>query len=117
MPALRAVELGRPFHLGDLDGGARNALTLLQQALDGKVKDWPPFTRQATQFHLKNALAWANAATGQDVARQIDPEFVMHPSMPAAPADSAAGRPLPAAGLDDDAADPQEGLGQRRVTR
>ena len=76
---MRAMEQGRPFSLGDLSHDARSALALLQRALDAQVKDWPAFTRQAAEFHLKNARAWANAATGQDLTSQVDPEFVMGP--------------------------------------
>ena len=78
-PTMRAMEQGRPFSLGDLGHEAHSALALLQRALDAQVKDWPAFTRQAAEFHLKNARAWANEATGQDLTSQIDPEFVMGP--------------------------------------
>ena len=79
VPALRAMEQGHPFSLDDLDQDARNALAALQYAVDSRVKDWPAFTRQAVASHLKNARAWANTATGHDLATQIDPEFVMSP--------------------------------------
>ena len=49
------------------------------KAADAQVKDWPKFTRQAAEFHLKNARAWASAAAGEDLATQIDPGFVMGP--------------------------------------
>jgi CO dehydrogenase maturation factor len=78
-PAMRAMEQGRPFGLHDLGHDARSALALMHRTLDAQVKDWPAFTRQAVEFHLKNARAWANAATGQDLATQVDPEFVMGP--------------------------------------
>jgi len=74
---LRAMEQGRPFSLDDTGPQAGAALALLQQAVDAQVKDWETFTRQATEFHLKNARAWANAATGQDLTAQVDPEFIM----------------------------------------
>jgi CO dehydrogenase maturation factor len=80
MPALRAVEQGRPFSLGDLGQDARDALALLQQSVDSREKDWRAFTRQAVEFHLKNARAWANAATGRDLTAQVDPGFVMGPA-------------------------------------
>jgi CO dehydrogenase maturation factor len=80
MPALRAVEQGRPFSLADLGQEARSSLALLQQAVDSRVKDWQAFTRQAVEFHLKNARAWASAATGQDLTAQVDPGFVMGPA-------------------------------------
>lgn len=78
-PAVRAMEQGHPFRLADLGDGARAALATLQQATDARVKDWPKFTRQAAEFHLKNARAWASAAAGEDLATQIDPGFVMGP--------------------------------------
>ena len=77
IPALRAMEQGHPFTLDETGPQARAALALLQHALDAQVKDWETFTRQATEFHLKNARAWANAATGQDLAAQVDPDFIM----------------------------------------
>lgn len=75
--ALRAIEQGRPFSLQDTGQQAHAALALLQHAVDAQVKDWETFTRQATEFHLKNARAWANSATGQDLSTQVDPEFIM----------------------------------------
>jgi CO dehydrogenase maturation factor len=78
-PAVRAMEQGRPFRLADLGAAARAALATLQQAADARVKDWPKFTRQAAEFHLKNARAWASAAAGEDLTTQIDPGFVMGP--------------------------------------
>jgi len=46
-------------------------------AVDMRVKDWAKFTRQAVEFHLKNARAWANAAVGADLATQVDPDFMI----------------------------------------
>ncbi|MCO5996031.1 ATP-binding protein [Actinoallomurus rhizosphaericola] len=77
--AVRAMEQGRPFDLDDLADDDRAALSTLQAAVDARPKDWPKFTRQAIEFHLKNARAWANAATGQDLATQIDPDFTLGP--------------------------------------
>ena len=84
-PAVRAMEQGSPFGLADLGAGTRSALAGLHEAVDAQVKDWAKFTRQAVDFHLKNARAWANAATGADLAAQVDPEFVLGPgAVPAA---------------------------------
>lgn len=57
------------------------ALDQLRTYVDTCEQDWPTFTRQAAQFHLRNAGAWANAATGEELSRQIDPEFVMGPAL------------------------------------
>jgi CO dehydrogenase maturation factor len=83
-PAVRALEQGRQFGLADLSPGTRSALAVLQDAVDAQVKDWARFTRQAAEFHLKNARAWANAATGTDLTGQVDPDFVLSPRAVAA---------------------------------
>jgi CO dehydrogenase maturation factor len=75
--AIRGMEQGRPFAIDDLAGSDRVALSLLRAAVDGQPKDWPKYTRQAVEFHLKNARAWANAAVGEDLETQIDPDFVL----------------------------------------
>jgi CO dehydrogenase maturation factor len=77
--AVRAMEQGRPFGLDDLDDHDRAALATLREAVDARAKDWPKFTRQAVEFHLKNARAWADSATGEDLTAQIDPGFVLEP--------------------------------------
>ena len=77
--AVRAMEQGRPFALGDLTEADHVVLTIMRAAVDGRAKDWPKYTRQAVEFHLKNAAAWANQATGQDLAGQVDPDFVLGP--------------------------------------
>ena len=78
-PAVRAMEQGRPSGLADLGPGARAGLAAVQAAADAQVKDWAAYTRQAVEFHLKNARAWANAAVGVDLAGQVDPEFTLGP--------------------------------------
>jgi CO dehydrogenase maturation factor len=74
---VRGMEQGRPFGIADLDERDRAALALLQTAVEERGKDWPKFTRQAIEFHTKNARAWANAATGEHLEAQIDPDFVL----------------------------------------
>ncbi len=77
--AVRAMEQGRPFALDDLAETDRRVLAVMREAVDARGKDWAKYTRQAVEFHLKNARAWANAATGEDLAAQIDPDFVLGP--------------------------------------
>jgi CO dehydrogenase maturation factor len=79
--AVRAMEQGRAFTLGDLEPVNRRALATLLDHLDAQPKDWEKFGRQAAEFHLRNALAWANRATGEDLAAQIDPGFVYGPAV------------------------------------
>jgi CO dehydrogenase maturation factor len=78
-PAIRAMEQGRPFALDDLSPATTAALGTLQDRLDAQHKDWSSYARQATEFHLRNARAWANAAAGEDLAAQIDPDFTLAP--------------------------------------
>ncbi|MER5317922.1 ATP-binding protein [Streptosporangium roseum] len=78
--AVRAMEQGRAFRLEDLEPANVEALGRMLKHLDAQEKDWARFGRQAVQFHLKNAEAWANRATGEDLAAQIDPGFVFGPT-------------------------------------
>jgi CO dehydrogenase maturation factor len=75
--AVRGMEQGRPFSLRDLSAADRAALATLRSEVDGRRKDWPKFTRQAVEFHVKNARAWANAAVGEDLEAQVDPGFAL----------------------------------------
>jgi CO dehydrogenase maturation factor len=70
---VRAQEQGRSH--GDLEPHNVHALGQLQAALDARPKDWAAFQRHGVDFHLRNAVAWANQATGTDLAEQIDPGF------------------------------------------
>ncbi|WP_030833411.1 ATP-binding protein [Streptomyces hygroscopicus] len=70
---VRAREQGRPA--GELEPEHSLALEQLRAAVDARPKDWDAFQRQAVTFHLRNARAWADRATGQDLSAQVDPEF------------------------------------------
>jgi CO dehydrogenase maturation factor len=78
-PAVRAMEQGRAFGLADLSAGTTAALSVLRDALDARDKEWDTYTRQAAEFHLRNASAWGNAAVGTDLADQVDPDFTLGP--------------------------------------
>lgn len=77
-PWIRSAERGTPQ--GELESSNRHALAVLRAAVDARPKDWPTLHRHAVDFHLRNARAWANAATGHDLASQVDPEFVPGPA-------------------------------------
>jgi CO dehydrogenase maturation factor len=77
IPAVRALEQGRPFGLGDLDPDTRESLAVIHKTLDAQDRDPAAYLRQAAEFHLKNAHSWANAATGLDLTTQIDPDFTL----------------------------------------
>ena len=78
-PAVRAMDQGRPFTLGDLSPGTRTALGTLQAMLDAQPRDWDRYARQAAELHVRNARAWASAAVGEDLAAQVDPDFTLGP--------------------------------------
>ena len=78
-PAIRAMEQGRPFSMDDLGTATRTAIEVIKDTLDTQPRNWARYTRQAAEFHRKNARAWASAAAGQDLACQIDPEFTLGP--------------------------------------
>ncbi len=80
-PAIRAMDQGRPFSPADLSPATTSALAVLQAMLDDQHKDWSRYARQAAEFHIKNARAWANAAVGEDLAAQIDPGFALGPHL------------------------------------
>ncbi|KUN88299.1 ATP-binding protein [Streptomyces griseoruber] len=77
-PWVRSAERGTPQ--GELESANRHALTVLRETVDARPKDWPTLHRHAVEFHLRNARAWADTATGQDLATQVDPEFVPGPA-------------------------------------
>jgi CO dehydrogenase maturation factor len=84
-PFVRAAEQGRPGDLSRLEAVNRAALDRLHTAVEARAKDWALFQRQAVAFHLGNAAAWADQATGHDLAAQIDPHFVHGPAALRAP--------------------------------
>ena len=79
-PAIRAMEQGRPFSLADLGDGTLAALAALRETLDAQHRDWARYTRQAAEFHVRNARAWASAAAGEDLTAQVDPGFTLGPA-------------------------------------
>jgi CO dehydrogenase maturation factor len=77
---VRAAEQGHPGPIADLEPGNRTVLDTMRSTVDATPRDWARFTRQAAQFHLRNAAAWANDRTGEDLAGQIDPQFTLGPA-------------------------------------
>jgi CO dehydrogenase maturation factor len=76
---VRAGERGSPAPLSALEPVNRMVLDRMVAAVDAIDKDWPTYTRQAVEFHVRNARAWANARAGRDLTEQIDPAFVLQP--------------------------------------
>ncbi|WP_066954721.1 ATP-binding protein [Streptomyces lushanensis] len=80
-PFVRAREQGRDrAGHGELEAHNLHALDLLRSAVDARTKDWAAFQKHAVEFHLRNATAWADRATGMDLATQIDPGFEHGPA-------------------------------------
>lgn len=76
---VKAAERGRAGPVEQLEPANRAALAVIRQRLDRVPKDWVAYTRCAHEFHLRNARAWANQRVGEDLAAQIDPDFVLGP--------------------------------------
>ncbi|MGW0825122.1 ATP-binding protein [Streptomyces sp. NPDC002845] len=79
---VRAQEQGRAE--GELEPHNAQALRQLRTSVDSRTKDWAAFQRYAVEFHLRNAASWADAATGQDLSTQVDPDFQHGPAALAA---------------------------------
>lgn len=77
--AVRALEQGR--HGIDLEDGNVAALDRMRAEVDGCVKDWDGFQRQAVEFHVRNARRWASRAAGENLEAQVDPGFRFPPAM------------------------------------
>ncbi|MFH9013083.1 ATP-binding protein [Streptomyces sp. NPDC017943] len=83
-PWVRAAEQGRtepgPDALVSLEPHNLHALRVLREAVDAETRDWDRLHRHAVEFHLRNVRAWADARTGEDLAAQVDPEYVPGPA-------------------------------------
>ncbi|MEU5247097.1 ArsA-related P-loop ATPase [Streptomyces asoensis] len=79
-PWVSSAERGSPR--GELEEPNRHALRVLRETVDAREQDRPRLHRHAVEFHLRNARAWADEATGQDLAAQVDPDFVPGPVRP-----------------------------------
>ncbi|CAM5245175.1 ATP-binding protein OS=Streptomyces tendae OX=1932 GN=GUR47_19270 PE=4 SV=1 [Streptomyces tendae] len=76
---VRAMEKGRPPRFELLEEANGRALRALHTAVDATYerRDWARYTEQMVHFHLKNAASWGNERTGDDLAAQVDPGFVL----------------------------------------
>jgi CO dehydrogenase maturation factor len=76
-PFVKAAERGQIRPMSELEPANIAALELIKETVDGVEKDWHTFTRQAHEFHLRNAQAWASNKVGEDLTVQIDPGYVI----------------------------------------
>ena len=74
---VRSGEQRGSLPLDRLEPVNRAALSVLRSTADAAVKDWSAYSRQAAEFHLRNATAWASDRVGEDLAHQVDPTFVL----------------------------------------
>lgn len=72
---VRGEEKGARSNIDKLESENTTVLKKMLRVLDGCKKDWDTFYKQTVNFHIKNALSWANASLGSDLTVQVDPEF------------------------------------------
>lgn len=76
-PFVRAAERGETRPIAQLESATADGLDALTAAADAAPRDWARYSRQAAEFHVRNAKAWANDRAGADLTTQIDPDFVL----------------------------------------
>ncbi|MET0135480.1 MAG: ATP-binding protein [Kibdelosporangium sp.] len=74
---VRAAERGDVRPIDAFEPENRDALRTMHALVDATGKDWAKYQRQAAEFHVRNARAWANERAGRDLTDQIDPEFTL----------------------------------------
>jgi CO dehydrogenase maturation factor len=72
---VRSAERGDLLPIEALEPANLAVLETLHADLDARDRDWAAYHRGTVEFHLRNARAWANTATGTDLSAQIDPDF------------------------------------------
>lgn len=77
---VRATERGQARPIDALEPENLAALESLVSTVDSIERDWDRYHRQGVEFHLRNARSWGNDRAGQDLAEQVDPEFVPGPA-------------------------------------
>jgi len=78
---VRAAERGTTRPIGELEAHNLATLASMRDAVDAEQRDWARYQQQAVEFHLRNAHAWGSNRAGVDLAEQVDPEFVLGPSL------------------------------------
>jgi CO dehydrogenase maturation factor len=77
---VRAAERGTARPIAELEPHNLETLGAMVSTVDSVRRDWARYQRQGVEFHLRNARAWGNGRAGDDLAAQVDPEFVLGPS-------------------------------------
>jgi CO dehydrogenase maturation factor len=81
---VRAAERGAARPITELEPHNLETLGGMLSAVDRVQRDWTRYQSQGVEFHLRNARAWGNGRTGEDLATQVDPEFILGPPLLAA---------------------------------
>jgi CO dehydrogenase maturation factor len=76
---VRAAERGTVRPITQLEPHNLETLGAMLSNVDSVRRDWPHYQRQGIEFHLRNARAWGNARTGEDLAAQVDWSFIALP--------------------------------------
>jgi CO dehydrogenase maturation factor len=74
---VKKIDRGEWLSLSKLELKNRDSLIEIIKVINSQKKDWHKFYNQAFEFHIKNAKSWANASSGKDLTKQIDPTFTM----------------------------------------
>jgi CO dehydrogenase maturation factor len=74
---VRAAERGEHRDLTELEEPNLRALAQVKAAVDARHRDWSRYQAHAVEFHRRNATSWASERAGEDLTRQIDPEFTL----------------------------------------
>lgn len=78
---VRAAERGAARPITELEPGNLSTLDALLSTVDSLRRDWARYQHQGIEFHLRNARAWGNGQIGEDLAAQVDPEFILGPQL------------------------------------
>jgi CO dehydrogenase maturation factor len=85
---VRAAERGTARPITELEPHNLDTLEAMLSTVDQTPRDWDRYQKQGIEFHLRNAGAWGNARAGQDLAAQVDPDFILNPRLSLAVQDS-----------------------------
>jgi CO dehydrogenase maturation factor len=78
---VRAAERGTARPIDELEPHNLDTLEAMLSTVDSTERDWARYQRQGVEFHLRNANAWGSGRAGEDLAAQVDPEFVLDPRL------------------------------------
>lgn len=72
---VRKLEKGQHQPISNLEKENIAVLKKIKQTIDTCNKDWESFYRHTVEFHIRNANSWASKQAGEDLTKQIDPNF------------------------------------------